>query len=102
MSEFTVLADERIELKRQKDVIEVRIKELNDLLTPLVCEEATAKVDYGGYTFGIVTRTNEKLDREKLLLNGVAASVIAASITTSTSSFLDVREIKAKKGQSAG
>jgi hypothetical protein len=94
LKQFIPLANERIDLKQQKDIIEARIKELNDLLTPIIAELEVPKAGYCGFVFNIITKTNTKLSKEKLIENGVSASVIAASTTSSQSSYLEVREQK--------
>lgn len=89
---FLNVAEERIELKKDKDRIEARIKELNDDLTNALASADVPKAVFAGYVFQIVSKTNSKLSKEKLIENGVSATVIAKSMIESQSSYLEVRE----------
>jgi len=56
--------------------------------------EVVVELSPGIEIVSIITKTNSRLDKTKLLENGCPADVIAKSMVESQSSFLEVREIK--------
>ena len=94
--QFGHWAEQYLDLKSQRDKIDQEIESLGlrDKLTRAMAEVDVAKVIHGHHQFNIITKVNKKLDRVRLLENGVSASVIDASTITSESSYLEVRERK--------
>jgi hypothetical protein len=92
---FQDAVDRRIELKGMIKLMEAEIKDLdNDILIPALTKHDVDKLAHGNYNVSIITKTNSRLDKTKLLENGCPADVIAKSMVESQSSFLEVREIK--------
>jgi hypothetical protein len=91
---FSKEVDRRVELKNQIKELEGLVKVIDEKLLITLCEKDCDRTICGTHRVNIVTKTNTRLDKEKLLLNGVPANVIQLSTVTSQSSFLEVREIK--------
>jgi hypothetical protein len=94
---FGHYVDKRMTLKAKIKEMEEEITAINGELTGILAvHDVTTGLMHGNYKCQIISKENKRLDKEKLLENGVSASIIAKSTVTTQSSYLDVREVKGK------
>lgn len=96
---FSMNIQKRIMLKDTIKAAELQIKDIDEVLTGAMSNKDTEALMWGNHKVEIITKTNNRLVKEKLIENGVSAQVIADSMVTSYSSYLQVREIKAKESE---
>ena len=79
---FDALAAERIALKRERDDIDVRIKELNLELGAMIATAALKSVRFEGFRLSLgYSASGGQLSREKLLEAGVTAEQLERGTT---------------------
>lgn len=94
LSEFGQLVDHRTLLRQRKRDLESQIEDLDEKIVRLLADHDCERVQHGNVRCQIITKENKRLDKERLLMNGVAMRVIEASTVTTYSTYLDVRETK--------
>jgi hypothetical protein len=99
LKSFSIRVQRRISLKDMIKIMEKEIEEIDERLTGQLASKDSIVVAWGDYRVEIVSKTNNRLVKEKLIENGVSAQVIANSMVTSYSSYLQVREIKSSKDE---
>jgi hypothetical protein len=91
---FGQYLDQRVMMKKAIKEFEAKIKAIDEKLIGSLADHDCEKVMHGLFRVAIITKTNSRLDKEKLLKNGVPAGVIALSMVNTQFSYLDVREKK--------
>lgn len=96
LSEFARLVEDRISRKDYIKQYEAEVKAIDEQLVTLLTDRDCDKAQYGKHRVAIISKELKRLDKELLMLNGVPAKVIDASMKVSHSSYLEIREIKDK------
>lgn len=96
LDQFSRLVEDRLNAKVAIAQAEKIVKQVDEKLTELMALNDCDKVMHGRHRCQIISKTNSRLDKEKLMMNGVPVAVIERSMTVSYSSYLEIREIKDK------
>lgn len=96
LDEFSRLVESRIIAKDAIKHYEAAVKKVDEQLVRLMTQRDCDRVQHGQHRCQIISKTNSRLDKELLMLNGCPAKVIEASMKVSHSSYLEIREIKDK------